>query len=84
MQDIREHNLKYVVKCEHADVEDISSVAQILKDRTTSGSVSISIVYLFEYRQDREILGKEYTSYNHLFGIVLWDHGILRCHQRNG
>lgn len=38
MQDIREHNLKYVVKCEHADVEDISIVAQILKDRTTSDS----------------------------------------------
>jgi hypothetical protein len=78
MQDIREHNLKYVVKCEHADVEDISSVAQILKDRTTSDSTSISIVYLFEYRKDRENLGKKYTSYDHLFGIVLCDHDILR------
>lgn len=78
MQDVREHNLKYVIKCEHADVEDISSVAQILKDRTTSDSTSVSIVYLFKYHEDNKDLGKIYTSYDDLNGIVLCDHSILR------
>ena len=61
---IQENEQKYIVRCEHGDLFDISIVAKILNDRTIYGGPSVSIVYLFEYRKEKKVLGRKYASYD--------------------